>query len=150
MLDQELRNFVLTQLEGLLGNQFIPFANHGSHNYRIGVLHTITRVNGRGNSIRGYREYAEEEGNAINLNEEARLVYTEKGADNILKNINVIEKELAKLKEEFTSIKQKAKEKGSYDPKTEKLEEMLVLLRNKDTDPAIIVDKLLKAVNSNW
>jgi glycosyltransferase involved in cell wall biosynthesis len=150
MLDQELKNFVLIQLEGLLGNQFVPFANHGSHNYRNGVAHTITRINGRGNSVRGYREYAEEEGNAINLNEEARLVYTEKGVDNILKNINIVKKELVKLEEEFLSIKEKVKEKGVYDPKTERLEEMLVLLREKNTDPAIIVDKLLKAVNSGW
>lgn len=150
MLEQELKELILIKMDGIAGNNFIPFANHGGHNYRTGVPHPISRTNGRGNGLRGLREYAEDEGNTITLHEEARLVYTEKGVNNILSNIKQLKLELNKLEEEFTNIAEKIQKGGPYDPKTEQLENMLIMLRDKNTDPALIIDKLLKAINSGW
>lgn len=150
MLEQDLKELILIKMDGIAGNNFVPFANHGGHNYRTGVSHPISRTNGRGNGIRGFRDYAEDEGNTIVLHEEARLIYTEKGISNILSNIKQIKLELDKLSQQFTEIQEKVQRSGPYDPKTEQLESMLVMLRDKNTDPAIIIDKLLKAINSGW
>lgn len=149
MLD-ELKKIVF--LNGLRGNIFVPLRNSDSHNYTIGLYYYILEAkpsSGKqilliGSSKQDGRNTFV--GNNIAI-QDVRLIFTEEGIKNLLGTIEETQRQLQRVSDEYVEIARliQNSQGKQFDPKIQKFEQMLQLLKEDNTPPEQIIAKLVQA-----
>ena len=149
MLD-ELKKVVF--LNGLRGNIFVPLRNNDSHNYTLGLYYYILEAKpSSGKQILLIGSSKQDGRNSFVGNnipiQDVRLIFTEEGIKNILGTIEETQRQLQKVSDEYAEIAQfiQNSQGKQFDPKTQKFEQMLQLLKEDNTPPEQIIAKLVQA-----